>query len=285
MKKSLIIVTASLFLAFNSFIALGQNPDSLTFVTADWGWKQLEKGARAGYAQMNIFNSVQSISVIAYPARKFNTELIPAERNEAATTSAIAGREKCSMAANGSYFNVKELTHTTFFCKNGKILAMTEPAELYRCDGMITLKDRKGHLPGVSYYTPGMEQATAKKYKSALVAGPVLLKDGQTGSFDPQSQFNCRRHPRTFMGITDDGWIYLVVVDGRFKGQADGASVPELVQIARWLGLKDAINLDGGGSSTLWSSETGVLNHPYDNKRFDHQGERTVPNIIGVRRH
>ena len=39
-----------------------------------------------------------------------------------------------------------------------------------------------------------------------------------------------------------------------------------------------------GGSSTLWTAQEGVLNHPYDNRRFDHEGERGVPNCIVVRR-
>ena len=40
------------------------------------------------------------------------------------------------------------------------------------------------------------------------------------------------------------------------------------------------MNMDGGGSSALWEHSYGVLNHPCDNKKFDHDGERTVPDII-----
>jgi exopolysaccharide biosynthesis protein len=49
------------------------------------------------------------------------------------------------------------------------------------------------------------------------------------------------------------------------------------------IGLTDALNLDGGGSSTLWTRSAGVLNHPSDNGRFDHFGQRVVPNIIAIR--
>jgi exopolysaccharide biosynthesis protein len=76
--------------------------------------------------------------------------------------------------------------------------------------------------------------------------------------------------------------VYFVVVDGRFPGQADGTSIPETAFIARILGLHDAVNFDGGGSSTLWSSKLGVINHPYDNKVYDHEGERKIPNILMV---
>ena len=76
----------------------------------------------------------------------------------------------------------------------------------------------------------------------------------------------------------------LPVIDGRIKGEGDGATIAETAYIARQLGLVDALNLDGGGSSTLWTAQEGILNHPYDNKRFDHEGERGVPNCIVIRR-
>ena len=53
--------------------------------------------------------------------------------------------------------------------------------------------------------------------------------------------------------------------------------------VAKMFGLKDALNLDGGGSSTLWTKPAGVVSHPYDNRRFDHYGQRSVPNIVVVR--
>ena len=44
-----------------------------------------------------------------------------------------------------------------------------------------------------------------------------------------------------------------------------------------------SINLDGGGSATIWTNKTGILNHPYDNHKFDHEGARKVPNILVFR--
>jgi exopolysaccharide biosynthesis protein len=49
-----------------------------------------------------------------------------------------------------------------------------------------------------------------------------------------------------------------------------------------WLGCRDALNLDGGGSSTM-VFDGNIVNHPSDNKKFDHQGERVVANAIVVR--
>jgi exopolysaccharide biosynthesis protein len=97
------------------------------------------------------------------------------------------------------------------------------------------------------------------------------------------AQFYDKRHPRAAFGIDADGYAYLVVIDGRFPGKADGASIFETAYIWHLLGMTDAINLDGGGSTTLWTEKTGVINYPCDNKKFDHEGERSVPNLIIVK--
>ena len=77
--------------------------------------------------------------------------------------------------------------------------------------------------------------------------------------------------------------MWLVVVDGRFPGEAEGMTIAELTALAERLGLVEAINLDGGGSSTLWVLPEGVISHPSDNRIFDHEGQRIVPNAIVVR--
>ena len=96
------------------------------------------------------------------------------------------------------------------------------------------------------------------------------------------AQFYDKRHPRSVVGTDNDGWVYFVVIDGRSAGNADGTTIYETAWICRMLGMEDAINMDGGGSSCLWSDQEGVLNHPSDNKKFDHEGERIVPSIIAV---
>ena len=66
------------------------------------------------------------------------------------------------------------------------------------------------------------------------------------------------RHPRTAAGVTRDGrTLLLVVVDGRQPGWSIGATLPELASLLIEAGAWTALNLDGGGSTTMWRREPG----------------------------
>ncbi|WP_231934526.1 phosphodiester glycosidase family protein [Botrimarina colliarenosi] len=78
-------------------------------------------------------------------------------------------------------------------------------------------------------------------------------------------------HPRTAVGVGDGGrLLYLVVVDGRQPGYSEGVDLNELGELLRRLGADDAVNLDGGGSTTLVVETTGgafrLVNQPIDGK-------------------
>ncbi len=122
----------------------------------------------------------------------------------------------------------------------------------------------------------------------AIAAGPLLLNDGIEQSFEhADPKYAEEHHPRTALGMSADGRIgWLVVVDGRQSVLSEGATLVELSAFFRDLGAADAINLDGGGSTTLAVDDgfgrPKVLNSPI------HTGvpgrERPVANQIGVRR-
>ena len=96
------------------------------------------------------------------------------------------------------------------------------------------------------------------------------------------------RHPRVAVALTDDNDLLFVVVDGRFSGKAEGMDADELTRFLvthfnpRW-----AINMDGGGSSTMYLQGYGdpvnnVLNYPCDNNKWDHYGQRARPTVFLV---
>jgi hypothetical protein len=83
-----------------------------------------------------------------------------------------------------------------------------------------------------------------------------------------------RRNPRTAIGVDAGGFLYLVVVDGR-SDKSLGMTLPELQAFVAGMGMTNAINLDGGGSSTLVLREN-LMNMPSDGR------ERPVASIIEV---
>ena len=72
-----------------------------------------------------------------------------------------------------------------------------------------------------------------------------------------------RRHPRTLAGVTKKGELILATVDGRDPGVSVGANMFESAQLMRWLGARNAISLDGGGSTTM-VVKNKVVNRPSD---------------------
>ena len=250
---------------------------------AGWKWQEVGDGAEYAYAQFPFRGSMQSISMVRYPSAKRETAFVHAPGELASTTDTLAIRENARIALNGSYFNMRRLIPHTFFSIDGEVLGKTPATGESRSNGVLAIKDREGHKLEILQYDSTKVESYRTEYYSALASGPVLRLGGVAPSIDLGSSFNYMRHPRTFMGWDENGMVYMVVVDGRFPGQADGMSIPELAAVTRILGLKDAINLDGGGSSTLWTDKTGIINFPYDNRKFDHEGARKVPNIVIVK--
>lgn len=257
--------------------------DERTFALADWGWRKLADGAEVGYAQLDLFGSKQSISVLRYPMSDIRTFIANDSAAQSDSTSALARRYGADAAINASYFNVKTLYPTTYVKDDGRQEGWTRTPELKRVDGMVAV--RKGREVRILPSDTLSYESVSRAYREAVASGPILLKDGAEARLSwPGNSFYTGRHPRTFIGTTADGMVYLVVIDGRFKGQGIGTTIHETAEIARMFGLCDALNLDGGGSSVLWTGEYGTISNPYDNHRFDHYGQRVVPNIIYIRK-
>ncbi len=118
--------------------------------------------------------------------------------------------------------------------------------------------------------------------------GPQLLRDGaayvtqntdgMVHPSDPSFAYGwvLQRNPRTFAGTDANHRTLLVTVDGRQPDQL-GLSIPEEARVAQALGMRDALNLDGGGSTAM-SIDGHLVTHP-----SDASGERPVGDAIVVR--
>ncbi len=96
----------------------------------------------------------------------------------------------------------------------------------------------------------------AEAVEATSSIGGRILKDGNIGS-----DFEAGVHPRTAAGIKADGNIIFYTLDGRQSGYSSGASLQELAMRMQELGCIDAINFDGGGSTTMgmWLPQNPVF--------------------------
>ncbi|MEZ4458022.1 MAG: phosphodiester glycosidase family protein [Gemmatimonadales bacterium] len=119
--------------------------------------------------------------------------------------------------------------------------------------------------------------------REAVGGFPVLVADSQVvAGLDSAGgrNFGPVRHPRTAAGIAAGGRrLLLVVVDGRQQPYSDGMTLRELADLMRSLGASSAINLDGGGSTTMVA---GLDSLRIVNRPSDAAGERPVANALGL---
>ncbi len=115
---------------------------------------------------------------------------------------------------------------------------------------------------------------------SMLGGGPQLIKGGQIAITDKQEKmaagFATDRHPRTAIAKLESGKLLLVTVDGRQPGISTGMSLYMLTDLLLEFGAVEAINLDGGGSTTM------VVHNKIVNRPSDQTGERPVSDAILV---
>ena len=101
------------------------------------------------------------------------------------------------------------------------------------------------------------------KVLDTIGGNPLLMEDGHLAAGPCDSSSFCLRNPRTGAGLTADGKLLLVVVDGRWAKKSVGMTPAQFARLFRYLGATDAINLDGGGSSTM-VVRGRVVNRPSD---------------------
>ncbi|WP_370444721.1 phosphodiester glycosidase family protein [Amycolatopsis sp. CA-128772] len=167
--------------------------------------------------------------------------------------------------------------------RDGVVTAVREqPADGPIAAGTTVLLAREAGADALAGLQPGdavgvtyAPRSDAGKIAVAVGGNEILLRDGVVQPVDDVAM-----HPRTAVGFSADGRrMWLATVDGR-QADSRGMTELELARHMKSLGADDAINLDGGGSSTLLARTEGeaapsVRNSPSDG------GERLVPNGIG----
>ncbi|MEV7787727.1 phosphodiester glycosidase family protein [Streptomyces sp. NPDC088106] len=151
------------------------------------------------------------------------------------------------------------------------LTALARPGDRLRIT--TTLRDAEGR------------RITPSRGTDIVNAGPELVRDGRlhvtpatdgmVHPGDPSWYYGWvhKRNPRTLAGVDASGRTVLVTADGRSTDSL-GLGITESAKVARALGLRDAVNLDGGGSTTMVANGT-VINAP-----SDAAGERPVGDAL-----
>lgn len=137
----------------------------------------------------------------------------------------------------------------------------------------------------------------SSSWRNIFTSAPMLIDDfvpvgawfvdstltaEQLGKYHYEHPFRHQgvRHPRTAVAKTADNHVILIAVDGRRPGIGEGMNAREFTRfLQKWFNPRYALNMDGGGSTTLCvrghgDPVTNVVNYPNDNKKYDHAGER-----------
>ena len=135
------------------------------------------------------------------------------------------------------------------------------------CNVFVISKDNTAYCFTAEEYTLFKDQVR----EAVCGRSTLLLKNGEQLDQSSNTMPAATMEPRTAIGVSQDGKeVYLMVVDGRNFYYSNGADLLDLMNLMSACGASDALNLDGGGSSTfiakdVESGELKLLNWPTDN--------------------
>lgn len=233
-----------------SLSAGGQTlPDSNRLTEIEWNSRPVAEGVVLKWVQTRLFDSDQAVYVVETDTTAGRFEFGVAACDKPVITSSYAAGEGVLAAINGTFFNMQQGYNVHFVRVNDSVVAYTDEKEYgIRATGVFTAT---GEAVDISAWGPEKEDIGVVTAEDAIVSGPLLTDNGNDIVLD-SINFNKNRHPRSLLGITANGHVLFIAVDGRQPGYADGMSLFELRQLARSLGCTEILNLDGGGSTTLY---------------------------------
>lgn len=201
-------------------------------------------------------------------------------------TDAWRSANGCRVAINANYFGTVSATAGDIIGLHASDGVIVSPARQYGTSPDPAIAFDKNRVPRIGYIAPndttGVWDAVAGVGPSASdnFAGTLLVTNGtNTGASARVDPLN--RNPRTAIGVNAAGTtLYLLVIDGRQTGWSVGMTNAEVATYLISRGVWNAVNLDGGGSSSfVWLKDDGTtaVNRPSDGVF------RGVPSHLGIR--
>lgn len=221
-----------------------------------------------------LFGGNQFGSVLRVDLSEPGVEVKPVRSAQCQTTSQLARSAGAVAAINGGYFD-----------------GVCGSVSLVKIDGQLfnTNARSRSAIGFTAQGSPMIDWIEAgRDWPSARHALGGLSRLAQSGAVQVEWErdsatysFTYGANPRTGVGIGAPDELILATLDGRTAAGA-GVSLFDFGQWLVWVGAREALNLDGGGSTTLWTSLEEVVNYPSDNGVADHAGERPVASILAV---
>lgn len=197
------------------------------------------------------------------------------------------------VVVNGGYFrtDLNPTKHVGLLKVNGKVLKRATPSVIRdslrfyisrgafglnddgkmdiawvssRNDSLFEWKEPFRNVPHKPVPKPDISSAKYWEFSEALSAGPILFAEGASHVTSDEEVFFDTAipnvHPRTAIGYTSEGDLLLLIIDGR-QSDSRGVNLDELAKIMKDIGAVEALNLDGGGSSSIYANGR-LLNKP-----------------------
>jgi exopolysaccharide biosynthesis protein len=279
MRKEALLTSSVLTISLISCFKFGPIGPRENLHAAKWETNKIAPGLTLKKHHFkNYEGHPQFVAFLEVDTKKVLVRLVKAKGLQ--QTSALAKKVHALAAINGGYFR-KDGAAVGSLVIAGKDFGLRSPKMATALALTKATKGSKGTPIVLSILGGRASSSQARKQQWILAAGPRLLSQGAI-QIDKGFAHALHRHPRTAAGITKKGKLLLLVVDGR-NPKSHGLTCKELAVLMKKLHCISAINLDGGGSTTLYArgeGKTGVVNHPSDNHVFDARGERRVGNAL-----
>lgn len=267
---------------------------------AGWTITQLDGDKLVWYSfRGEEFGAQQFVNIISLDlnCKDYELEFVAIDRLD--SLSSVAMRHDAVVAINGTYE-----WDASFVKVDGKVFSeITLPADhlrYWKHEGAFAYDGKKieiGYGDKSSYAKSKMPNMLSSspmlidnyKQVGATFVGDISKLNISKLPSEDYRRHQSVRHPRTAVALTRSNRLLLITVDGRSVNSA-GMSAKELTEfLVTWFNPRYALNMDGGGSTTMYikgsgESLTDVINYPTDNRRYDHYGQRRVSSHILVKR-
>lgn len=193
-------------------------------------------------------------------------------KNVTETTSAIAQDNQAILAINGDFYGAQ---NSGYVIRNKVLYRETMRSE--NQEDLVIYKD--GSMKIIQEGEITAKQLIEDGAVQVLSFGPGLISDGEViVNTEDEVGKAMASNPRTAIGVIDTNHYVMVVSDGR-TSESEGLTLYQLASFMEGLGVKEAYNLDGGGSSTMvFNGE--IVNQPVPNR--SESGERSVSDIVYI---